>query len=695
LLVPVTRLHRIGWTVITLLAFGCGPKRVLIDGREMDPDEGSRYLYEQGHNAQQAGDFATAKQRYRDLVDQFKEAPEVPDALAELGKIGLDEGGCAAGAYHLERLVKEFPAHPRAVAAKKILESCGGTMAAKNSELSQYESKFVQAGSDSERKEAASKAADAAEGAGDYAAAVRWLLKVLALEESDAQKRALEGEISELIDRRLSFQDVRAILEETKGDAFPKAVLTYKLGRIQYHVRDLSNAKATLEEFLSKWATSPYAEGAKHLLELINARSKVNPTTIGVLVPTSGKLKAYGDNVLQAVRLAAGELDGKKGPPPINIVVRDSKGDAAEAAKAIQDFVMVDGAIAVVGALFRVEAEGAAYKAQELGVPLITLTAEEGITDIGPYVLRAGVTNAAQMDALVSYVMDVLGMKRFAILYPRHPYGEELVHLFWDRVESRKGEIRGVQSYASTETTFTDAVKSLVGRDALELRADYHAALKECAKQPDTFRKSRCERNVATDLKPIIDFDGLFIPDYPATLALIAPALAVEDIIVEQDQRYLKKIEKTLDRKVTPVTLLGASGWNSPKLPEKAGRYVENALFTDGFFPGAEDKATSTFVSEFRKHFQRQPALPEALFYDAVSMAKNAIQSAAPDNREAMRLALRAVHDFPGVTGKVSFREGGEVKRDVKILTIKNGDIEQAALPSEKAPTVRETSGRQ
>src|SRR6185503_4752339 len=97
-------------------------------------------------------------------------------------------------------------------------------------------------------------------------------------------------------------------------------------------------------------------------------------------------------------------------------------------------------------------------------------------------------------------------------------------------------------------------------------------------------------------------------------LALIAPALAFEDIIVEKDPRYLRKIEKTLGRKITPVTLMGASGWNSPKLPEKAGRYVENALFTDAFFAGQDSKEVQSFVTEFRKAFQRTPGLPEALF---------------------------------------------------------------------------------
>lgn len=679
------------------LAAGCGPKRVLVDGREMDFEEGARYLYEQGQRAQQAGNLAEAKTRYREIVDRFPGADQEPDALAELGQIALNEGGCAAATQELGRLVELYPEHPRAVGAKRVLERCGAGTAdtAATAQVRAAEAEYVQADSDEERRLAAGKAAEAASVAGDRGAEVRWRLKLYGLETDATKRAALEADIARLIDGQISFQDVRALLEEQTGDGFPKPLLVYKLARIQYHIRDLSNAKETLESYLASWPNGPFAQGAKDLLALIAARGVNNPRTIGVLVPSSGKLKAYGEGVLQAVRLALGEQDSKN-PSPINLVVRDSKGDPAEAAKAIRDFVVVDGAIAVVGALFRVEVEGAAYKAQELGIPLVTLSAEESIAEVGPYIFRAGLTNGAQMDALVAYVMDVLGMKRFAILYPRHPYGEELVQLFWDRVESRKGEIRGVQSYAANETTFTDAVKSLVGRDVLELRSDYRTALKECEKQPDSYRRARCQRNVRNDLKPIIDFDALFIPDYPATLSLIAPALAFEDIIVEQDPRYLRRIEKTLGRKVSPVTLLGASGWNSPKLPEKAGRYVENALFTDGFFSGQDAKPTQAFVNEFQKKFQRTPSLPEALFFDAARIVKDIVLTKAPPTRDAMRQALRELRDFAGVSGKLSFDERGEVKRDVQILTIKEGNIQEAALPSEKAPVpaAPETSGR-
>ena len=156
-------------------------------------------------------------------------------------------------------------------------------------------------------------------------------------------------------------------------------------------------------------------------------------------------------------------------------------------------------------------------------------------------------------------------------------------------------------------------------------------------------------------------------------------------------KRLVIRIERTLGRKVKPVTLLGASGWNSNELPEKAGRYVENAIFIDGFFADSESPQVRSFVDGFRKEFRRTPGLPEAQFYDAARLLKEVVLKEAPTTREAMRQALRKVHDFPGVTGKTSLLESNEAKRKVSVLTIKEGRIVEAAPPSEQAPSVPAT----
>jgi ABC-type branched-subunit amino acid transport system substrate-binding protein len=662
----------------------------LVNGVEMTYEEGAAKVYEEGKRAKSSGDTATAKVRFKDVIDSFPDSAKVPEALADLGALLSEESGCKGGRNYYERLADKYPLHPRAKEAKDALAACEGggkAQTAESAPLQSLKHQFEQSGNDAERKEVASKAADTAISAGDFASAVRWLLRVFALEQNDAQKKALKDEITELIDARVTFQDVRQLLEEISGNDFPKSVLTYKLGRIQYHVRDLENASETMKKYLSTWPGSQNESGAKQILALISARSNVKPMTVGVILPLSGKLRSYGENALQAVQLAF-EIDDpkKKAASGINLVVRDTKGDRVGAMQAVQELVFDEGAIAIVGPMFTSEALAASYRAEELGVPLMTISSAEEVGAVGPYVFRNGLTQQAQAQALVDYAMNVAGMKDFAVLYPRVPYGENFVQLFWDEVDKRKGEVRGIESYGVDDTTFAPQVKSLVARDGSVVRTDLRKTLEECEKDArDNFRRLKCREKAIQDLKPLIDFDGLFIPDYDRSIALISAALAFEDIIVETDPKTLKKIEKTLDRKVKPVTLLGGSGWNSTDLVDKAKRNVENAVFTDAFFAGSEDKATAQFVNAYQKKYNRSPRTEEALIYDSARIIKSTLDSAKPATRDAMREALRHVASYAGVTGKTSFSAGPDAQKQIRLLTIKNGQIQEISLPETAA----------
>lgn len=664
----------------------CGPKRVVVNGVEMTYEEGARLVYRQGKDAQNKGDDATAKKRFEEVVKLFEDSDQVPNALSDLSSLLYEEGGCSAARSYLERLATNHPLHPGAKLAKDRLSECqGGPPAVEEGPLAQYKTEFDKAGDTAAQKEVASRAADAAMKANDGTSAARWLLVVYDLEQDSATKAALEKEIEELIDGRVPFAGVRTLLEGREGKQFPVELLTYKLGRIQYHVRDFANASETLGRYLSDWPSGQHAAGAKELLALIDARKKTTPNHLGVLLPLTGRHAPYGKNALQAIQLALGLDEDNKGATNVKLIVRDTKSDRATAAAMVRDLVLKEHVIGILGPIFTYESEAAAYKAQELGVPLITISIADKLADVGPYVFRNGLTNRRQIEALVEHAMEVRGMKKFAILYPRHPYGEELLHLFWDEVDKRQGEIRGVESYGVEDTTFTRQVKSLVARDQLDLRWDYKKAKKKCDDEPDSYRKARCQDAAKKNLKPIVDFDGLFIPDYPKSISMITAALAFEDIIVETNARRLRIIEKTLGRDVKPVTLLGASGWNNKDVTERSGRNVENALFTDGFFVDADDKATQEFVTGYRKRFKKTPRLyPQALFFDNAKIVAQILRDKKPATREDLRGALRQVHDYKGVTGSTSFAKSNDADKSVRILTIRNGKILEVPPPDAK-----------
>ena len=96
--------------------------------------------------------------------------------------------------------------------------------------------------------------------------------------------------------------------------------------------------------------------------------------------------------------------------------------------------------MAVVGGVTNAEAERSAATAEELAIPFVSLSTQEGLTDAGPNVFQNMLTARAQARALADYAMGRRGMKRFAIMYPSIPYGVELANASGTR--SRRGAAR-------------------------------------------------------------------------------------------------------------------------------------------------------------------------------------------------------------------------------------------------------------
>lgn len=671
----------------------CLPRVVVVNGTEMPYDEGAELLLKQGKEALARGDRRTAEARFKEVLRFFDESREVPEALDGLAKIGFEDGGCRASIRFDQQLIANYSDHPAARRAKERQAGCEGVEVAPLA--SAFTKEYEAAKTEVEKKDVASRAADAALNDGEFMLAVQWLLRVRGHETDPAQRQALETEIIELIDGKMSATGLQMLAKALRGRDFPAARVNAKLALLLEHAGDVEEARSTLERYVQTWPSSEFAPIARERLERLNALTRVSPNTVGVLLPMSGRHKGVGRSALQAIRVALG-LRGKSltTSSGLKLVIGDTKSDGVKAAEAVDSLVIKHGVQAILGPIFTYEAEPAAFRAQALGVPLLTISRDENLPRVGEFVFRNGVTDLDQVQALVAHAMDVKGMRTFAILYPRNAYGENLMNLFWDEVLRRGGEIRGVEAYDVDATTFTGQVKRLVGRQELELRADYRRAVNECEEEKDPYRQARCKSQVAKEIKPLIDFEGLFIPHYPPTLSMISAALAAEDIIVEQDPRRLRVIERTIGRKVTPVTLLGANGWNSAKVLDRSGRNVENAIFTDWFFENADERVTAEFVLEYRKRYQRTPRpYPEALIYDSAKILAQ-VMAEKPAGREDVRQLLRRVTGFAGVTGQTTFDGTNVATRQIRILTIKDGQIEAVSVAPkpEDAPGAPKTN---
>jgi ABC-type branched-subunit amino acid transport system substrate-binding protein len=382
------------------------------------------------------------------------------------------------------------------------------------------------------------------------------------------------------------------------------------------------DAITALSRMVQRFPNHAQTSEARSLLETLSRKTRPERYAIGCLLPLTGVHKAYGEQALRGIELALSLASENKDNSPFQIVIKDMASDPDKAASIVKELCEAKVA-ALIGPV--VNAGPAAEAAQKCGIPIITLTGKEGIPDVGDYVFRNFLTPQMQITSLVSYATRVLGLKRFAVLYPDEKYGTTLMNLFWDKVLENGGTVTGAEAYKPDAVDFSTPIEKLVG---------LHYELPQ-------------------DIKASVDFDAVFIPDVPGKVALILPQLAYHDV----------------DR----VVLMGTNLWHSKELIQTAGEYLEHAILPDGFFAESQLPQVKAFVEAFQAAYNTTPGYIEAICFDSAMMLFNLVNQPDILSRSALREGIAAIKNYPGVTGRTTVLPNGDVDKDLFLLEISDG----------------------
>jgi ABC-type branched-subunit amino acid transport system substrate-binding protein len=574
---------------------------------------------------------ARSAESFEKLARTYPSAAEAPEALDEAARAWMKGKQPARAASDWAELLSRYPLWPRSdeVAVRYGLAEVEAGQGARGMQtLSQAWEETPAA----KRGNLALRIADAAEAGRNWPLAARWRAEAAGYLPAAERDREM-ARAKEIVATKLSPQEIEALAAEVpKGSALGVALA----------------------------ARAP-------------ARTTAVAGTIGVAVPLSGKFKAWGEAILQGVALAIPEGG------PIRVVAKDTRGEPDGAAEAVAQLA-AEGAVAIVGGVTNAEALRAATAAQQAGVPLLSLSKVDGVADGRPYVFRLMLTAQAQAQALAEFAIARRGLRKVVVLYPEIPYGTELRTAFGAEVEARGGSIHRAVGYEGDRANFAPMVKELVGRSQVEQRADWRETSRAITKEiTDPYRRAKALEKARKELPPLIEFDAVFVPDFARSVTLLAPTLAVEDVVTACDPREIERIQKVSPWTVRPVLLLGGNGWDDPAIVEKAGKYVECAVFVDGFFAGSERTETKKFVEAFQMANARSPSILEASAYDAARMVASAMRRGV-SGRAEMREALARQAPFPGATGDVTFDARGEPVRDLFFLTVDRGAIREMRI---------------
>ena len=404
-----------------------------------------------------------------------------------------------------------------------------------------------------------------------------------------------------------------------------------------------SGRKAAARDLVSQVLEGPpgfvYRDEALTLLSQLTDPTQLQ-RAIGVMLPLSGRYAAFGKLVQRGMEQARADF---RPEVPVRFLYRDTAGDPELAARQVAELAIGERVMALAGPLVGSAAAAAAERAGREQVPLLTLSQKEGLAAASPYVFRNSLTAHLQVEALADFAMNEQGLVTFGILYPDSRQGRIMADLFRAAVMQRGGEVVAVQSYQEQQTDFRRQVRLLQGLDP------------NAPDEEETTDDAAAEGVEEEEEPP--PFEALFLPDYADRVSLIAPQLPFYGL--------------------EGVQLLGTNGWNDPQLVKAAGKFVEGAVFVDGFFRHSPYPFVQDFVASYFATHGEEPTILEAQGYDVAGILLTLLDDPRMVSRAAVRWGLAQMPIFPGVTGATRFDAQGEADKTLFLLQIQDGIIVQ------------------
>lgn len=468
----------------------------------------------------------------------------------------------------------------------------------------------------------------------------------------------------EMIDRELNERTLSLLIQKFRTN-FPVDLLLLKKLSIYREQGEVNRYKSVVEDFILKFPEHAKSEELKKDLELIQKGIGDAKVEVGVVLPLTGKLAATGQKVLQGIQLAYSRLP-EASRKKIFLNVRDSS-DLVLLEKTLRDLARNPKTVGVLGPLLSDEIKQTGEIADSFKLPFFTPTASSAdLVELSPYIFRNALTRKIQAQYLADYSINTLNLKRFVILYPMEPFGEELKDEFLRSVEGFGGEVVGVASYDRSQNDFKNQILELGGIADDDLERITRKQLTENEAQEDFSDPTVLSRpkvdmehwsedkieNLKVSLE--LGYDAMFIPGVYDKVGLIIPQLAFYNI--------------------ENIALLGGNGWNSPELIKMGGKFLKSIYFVDGFYSESHQLNVRKFVEQFQNNYGELPSYLSAQAYDAAGIVFQSIVSGA-NNRLKLKESLLKVKSYPGVTGKTDIMKSGDSEKNIFALTVRRKKI--------------------
>jgi len=354
------------------------------------------------------------------------------------------------------------------------------------------------------------------------------------------------------------------------------------------------------------------------LLVCFAAPAQTNNTIkIGVFLSLTGATASYGVSALNSIKLAteetnrAGGINGKQ----VELVVEDDHSTTQDVPGIVTRLITEAKVQALLAEPVSTRAMAAAPIAQSNRVVMISsASVKPELTMHGDYIFRACFISSTEGEAIAKFATGKLKAKTAAIILDdKNDYAVVLAKFFEESFQRLGGKIVIQQKY--------DAGDKDMSAQFLAIKA----------------------------AKP----DVIFAPGFYTTAPLVA---------------------RTAKRFAGNATLIGSDGWDSPDLMQGGSEPFAGVYFANHFWVGRNDPLVKKFVNDYQAKYAVLPDAGAATAYDAARLLFDAFKRANSTESPAVRDALAATKDFPGVTGTITIDAQRNAQVPVYMLRIdKNG----------------------
>lgn len=343
---------------------------------------------------------------------------------------------------------------------------------------------------------------------------------------------------------------------------------------------------------------------------------------VGLNYELSGQVATYGQGLTEGIEMAFEEINENGGilGKQVEIVKIDNKSEDTEAANVSTRLATRENVVVLLGPATSGNTKAAIPAAMQNKIPLVSASATaDDITvdkdgNVREYVFKTCFSDSFQGVMMAEFAHGDLSAKTAAVLMDNtSDYAKGLSEAFKKTFTELGGSILTEEAYQAKDTDFRAVLTNIKGTNP----------------------------------------DVLFVPGYYEEVGLI----------VRQAR------ELGLD-----VPILGADGYESPKLTEIAGKEALNNVYYSNHYSSMDDaEEVVEFNKKFKEKYGKDPDGFNALGYDLAYFVKDAIERAGEADPEKIKDAMAATKDFKGVTGTISIDEKHNPIKSITIIEMKDG----------------------